>query len=602
MGGWLRLGGIIGRRGLRPVPIGIFLVVAFGWFMAARWMNGELVLASGVGKQDEGVEQSVTDRVLPPTPAVARRLLVADIRAFPEDLQLTMLSLQGIVNQKQPRIYFLLGEFDQQWAEWLKQRGDVDELEQLDLADTFDLIHQFRTELEGQVVVDPKLPATVNVATMLAGVKRLLITYPEYAERYAERYGLPVVEDLQGRFKTSAEAYEWAWSTLRPYLTDRALAMLHPAVLALRDYLIQQRVFVWWQSGSKDGLEAGNSYVDEMRLTVKVLRDSPVNIPVLGYPWRGDGVGPGEQAGVTLFSRFGKYLVPTDHASNLSVHSGTRGVPINLGISSQAPVGSGASLRPAISLQTGSESEAKAALATNMVYISYVLSDGDNLQAWLNFFRKYWDSPAHGEVCLGWTIGPLALDLMPDVLDYLQQTRRPSDSFLCAVSGIGYAYLEHYGEALPSPDEAITGFLELTARYMERLGLDMIWPMAGEGPVSERILALYSSHIPGLRAIFPDYGQRVAGYVQANTLLATNGRVVPVFHALGSGGVGMGAELDRLLRGAPRPAFVHGFIHNWSHTMEDLVELARAAGERYLFVRPEELAALFVLSAEEAGE
>ncbi|MBE3576205.1 MAG: hypothetical protein IMX00_00665 [Limnochordales bacterium] len=584
MGGRLRTLEVVGLIRWRPLPFGllfgVFLVTVLGWVMVAQCDDGKPALVGDTVNMSEGVEEVARERVLPPTPAIARRLLVADLRAFPEDLQLTMLLLQGIVNQKQPRIYFLLGEFDGQWAEWLKQRGDVDELQQLGLTETFDLIRQFRGELQGQVVVDPKLPATVNVATMLAGVKKLLITYPEYAERYADRYELPIVEDLRDRFKTSAEAYEWAWTTLRPYLTDRVLAMLHPTILALRDYLIQQRVFVWWQSGSKDGREPGNSPVDEMRVTVQVLRDSPVNIPVLGYPWRGDGVGPGEQAGVTLFSRFGKYLVPTDHASNLSVHSGAREVPIYLGSSERA---------------------GESVLREDAAYISYILSDGDNLQAWLNFFRKYWDSPAHGEVPIGWTIGPLALDLMPDVLDYLQRTRRPSDSFLCAVSGIGYAYLEHYGEALASREEAVEGFLKLTARYMERLGLDMIWPMAGEGPVPDWVLELYASHIPGLRAIYPDYGQRVAGYKQANMLLNAGERVVPVFRALGSGGVRMGAELDRLLHDAPRPAFVHGFIHNWSHTMEDLVELARSTGDRYVFVRPEELAALFRVFATRAG-
>ncbi|MBE3577597.1 MAG: hypothetical protein IMX00_07880 [Limnochordales bacterium] len=523
------------------------------------------------------------NRILPRSPSVARRLKVADITHFPSELRLTMISLQGIVNQAEPRIYLVQKEYDKQWLEWLVERGDVDELETVGLMDTFGMIRQFRDELNGQVVVDPELPATINVATMIAGLDKLLITSPDYADRYAEQYDLPIVEDLRGRFKTSAEAYEWAWNTLWPKLSHDVLAILHPTILPLRDYLIQHKIFVWWQSGTVDARDPGNSIVDEMRLTLKVLKTSPVNIPILGYPWAGDGIGLGEQPGVTLFSSYGKYLVPTDHAANLSVHSGTKEVPVNLGRLEPDPTSDDAP----------STTELKSPDDLTRVYVSYILSDGDNLQAWLHFFRKYWDSPLRGEVPVGWTIGPLALELMPDVLDYLQQTRTPADVFLCAVSGIGYAYLEHYGEALEAPEEARAGFLALTAKYMDSLGIDMIWPMAASGPVSEAMLTEYAQHLPDLVAIFPDYGQRVAGYDQAHLLVTANGRQIPVFHALGSGGTRMVDELTRIVQGSPRPAFVHAFVFNWSHTMEDLVAGAKALEADCKFVRPDELATLY---------
>ncbi len=258
----------------------------------------------------------------PPAPT----LIVVDLRAFPEELGLatTMTSLQGIVNQTQPRLFLVRNEFDEMWVEWLRERGDVENLERKDAVGSLDLIRQFRAELEGQVVVDPDLPATINVATMLAATDRLLITYPRVAASFAQRYNLPIVVDLRGRFNSSAEAYRWAWENLWPRLGHHALAMLHPSVSPLRDFLIQQKIFVWWQSGSLDGVEPGNSPMAEWPVTTRVLAESPPHIPVLGYPWRGDGVGPGETLGVEVFSRYAKFLVPTDLAGNLSVHASTR--------------------------------------------------------------------------------------------------------------------------------------------------------------------------------------------------------------------------------------------------------------------------------------
>ncbi|HEX6971604.1 MAG TPA: GxGYxYP domain-containing protein, partial [Limnochordia bacterium] len=506
-------------------------------------------------------------------PAPAETLIVLDLSAFPPDLARMFVSLQGIVNQGRPRLYLLTGGFDRMWAEWLVTRGDTHRLVVREPVQAFELIREFRSELQGQVVIDPALPATINVATMLSGLDRLLITHPRFAALYAERYHLPIVVDLRGRFRSSAEAYRWAWEELWPRLNHHALAILHPDISHLRDVLIQQKIFVWWQSGLVDGREPGNNMMPELEVTHAILRGAPVNIPVLGYPWHGDGVGLGEGPGVTLFSRYGKFLIPTDWAANLSVHSRARppAGPLN---PPPSPAGAAATL-----------DETKA-------YISLIVSDGDNLQAWLNYFPRYWQ--ARGTVPVGWTIGPAALDLMPDVIDYLRQHRTDGDYFLAAVSGIGYAYLDHYGEALADPDGALDGFFSLTASYMERLGLNMIWPMVSGGPVPRPLLVRYAEGIPFLSALFPDYGQKVPSYRAAHSLLQIGGRRVAVFHALGSGQARTGAELQRLLAAAPRPAFAHAFVLNWNHP--DTAELARAVaavGDDAVALRPDALVALY---------
>jgi len=524
----------------------------------------------------------------------ARRLIAADVSGFTADLLLTLTSLQGVVNQTEPRIFLLDGGYSRTWVEWLKERGDIDEIRYLSSVQAATLVGEFKDELNGQVVVDPKIPATLNLATMISGLDRLLITYPRYAETYAEWYDLPIVVDLRDRFTTNAEAYRWALEHLWPRLNHHALAMLHPEVSHPRDFLIQQKVWVWWLSGTVDGGSFANRF-EELKVAFEVLQGSPVNIPVLGYPWHGDGVGPGEHGGVDLFSRYGKFLIPSDYARNLSVHAHARPPAPRALASLTGPGEAPSEFEGAPRARLNSPN-----VDPERVYLTVVVSDGDNVQAWLNYFPRYFETPAGRTVPVAWTISPAALDLVPAVVDYVAARRLPGDAFLAAVSGIGYVYLDRYGADTPDQEKTRGGFLRLTSDYMKRLGLTMIWPMVPDGPVKRDVLSLYAEGIPHLRAIFPDYGQKVVRYADATYVLEAGGRRLPVFHAMG-GDTPLHASIQRALSGAPRPAFAHAFALNWNVSPADLAALAGSLGDEYAIVSPDALVELFWASQSPPG-
>jgi len=518
-------------------------------------------------------------------PPPARELIVSDISQLPANLRLTFVSLQGVVNQAEPRLFLLTMGYDAQWAEWLKDRGDIDSLRHVA---PVELIEMFRHELAGQVVVDPALDASINVATMLASLEKLLITHPDYADVYAERYGLPIVHDLRGVFATSGAAYRWAKENLWPRLNHHALAMLHPSIPHLRDFLIQQKVFVWWQGGKADGGGTMNRF-EELKVTHEVLREAPVNIPVLGYPWAGEGVGPGEHEGVSLFSQYGKFLLPSDLASNLSVHASAR--PPRPAALRNAPD------RPAP--LSGPAATEPAHVNPAKVYLSVLISDGDNIQALLNYFPRYFEGQEEIQGAprrtAAWSISPAAHDLIPAVVDYYAAKRLPGDYFLTAVSGIGYVYLDQYGKEVQDTKAALDGFLSLTRDYMVRLGLTAIWPMTPGGAMSEEALRLYADSIEFLTAILPDYGQKVRRYEEANRVLRIGDRVVPVFHAMG-GESPLAAGIKKALQDAPRPAFAHAFALNWNVQPEELAALSDTLGDKYVLVTPAELARLYLSS------
>ncbi|MGQ9737488.1 MAG: GxGYxYP domain-containing protein [Armatimonadota bacterium] len=504
----------------------------------------------------------------------ANTLLVLDIRGLSADWQLLLFSLQGIVNRQQPQIYYLFNSTDDHWLDWMLKRGFVKRTEKVETPDV--LLQRFRSSVKGVVVYDPTLPATRNVATMLAGVQDALVASP----RLARQLHLPIIEDLRGRWKKSVDAYRWALDTLWDKMNHHLVACSYPDHLALRDYLVQHKVFIFWVSGPIDGARPYSDPNAEMRLAEEILSRMPPNTAVLSYPWAGKDVGMGEGPGVTLFAEFGKYLVGTINCSNLSVHSGIRIDRFQQKPAPQAPP-----------------------LQESKVYVSFIISDGDNLPVLtISNFPQFWADPTRGTFPIGWTISPAARLLLPAVVDYYYQTSTPHDSWMTAVSGIGYTYPDHYGKRFRPEDRlrVYDDFLRQTQAGMVPMDLHMAWIMGISDP---DLIARYAQQVSSVQALFPDYGRRVTRYEDATYLTERN---VPVFHAVLAWPEGLSREerLANLVRQVKlmtppqRPAFLHLFVLNWFADLPLLKELLQRLGEEYVAVRPEHLAQLYLQAME----
>jgi hypothetical protein len=92
----------------------------------------------------------------------------------------TLATLQGIVNRKSPRLYFFFIEnagvnIDRYW--WGKYRKPGKWLHEADTvvySDIVQVINAFRRDFKGAVVYDPKVAATSNVASSVAGADDLI--------------------------------------------------------------------------------------------------------------------------------------------------------------------------------------------------------------------------------------------------------------------------------------------------------------------------------------------------------------------------------------------------------------------------------------------
>ncbi len=508
------------------------------------------------------------DDLFPRSNPPAATLQVLDMRQVGPEKRLLLLSLEGLVNRKQPRIYSIFDPTDIQWLHWMVKKKWIRGYR---ICSPAALLKQYAGSYHGAVVFDPNLPATINTATMLASVKNALVAGPQLAHQMH----LTVVADLRHRWHTSVQATLWAWQTLWPKLSHRVIACTAPDQLNLRDYLVEKKVFLFWLSGPLDGVQPGSNPQAELNLMEKLLGKMPANIPVISYPYDGKDVGIGEGPGVTLFAEYGKYLVGSTNCPNLSVHSGIRVAPFHQAHPAPPP------------------------LQYNKIYVAWIMSDGDNLPVLTNGnFPQFWQNPLRGTIPIGWSVSPSAALLIPDIVSYYYQTATPLDQFVGAVSGVGYTYPDYYGTRFRSSyrEEVWKGFLNQTRLGYQRMDLQDAWLM---NITRRKLFNDFVTAIPTLKALFPDYGAaRLTTYKNTTYPVRRN---VPVFHAVTSWqeNASPAQQVDSLVQQIrsitpnTTPAFLHLFALNWFTRLSILRQVMQKLGKEYVAVRPDQLTALY---------
>jgi len=159
------------------------------------------------------------DRALPIFPE-ASHLDAADLTALNGDEQGLLVSLQGIVNRQQPRLYFYWGT-DTTNLEWLNTLHVPSTIS----IDPWSLFAKYRHEVTGAIVFDPDVPDTINLATTLAGLRGAVIATADLAATH----NLQVIEDLRGRFADKFAVYNYALSTVWPKATKRIATAIGPS-------------------------------------------------------------------------------------------------------------------------------------------------------------------------------------------------------------------------------------------------------------------------------------------------------------------------------------------------------------------------------------
>jgi hypothetical protein len=474
--------------------------------------------------------------------AVANHVDAASIDGLPADQQLMFTSLQGIVNRTRPRIY-LAQPGDEGTFTWLTNGLGVG----YTLLDSpWQLLSQYRDQVQGTVVYDPAVPDTFNVATTLAGLRNALAVSPQLAAQLAAPpYQIPIIEDLRGRFTSRLDAYTWQYEHLWPEATHRMLVALDPQAHFgfLRDYAVANRAMVFWLDANVPG---------ERALFERILGDVAPYTPYLG--WFAQDVA-GEFSGTQLCSEHSVYVLAADWFSNMTVWSGTRA-------STTAPP---APPTPALE---------------NKIYVTFTMSEGDNLQYNQRRMRLIWGDPGRGSVPINWTTSPLLVDAAPAMLHYYESTATSNDLFMAGPSGAGYI------NPTPWPDATFPTFTRQTATYMKAAGLNTVYVLNRVDGVD---VPLSTSEAQGYINEVKPKGIMIhwANYTETTVLNGTTPQSV----IRGTGNV---AEVKTAIADASAkwkkksPLFLSIGILAFNMKPSDLAQIASSLGSDYRVVRADQ--------------
>jgi hypothetical protein len=483
--------------------------------------------------------------------------------------------MAGIVNRPQPQVYLLANDDD---ASWLRQVFGSVPQDSAPVAndDALEaLLIGHRSSLQGLIIHDPTLPDTVNVATTLAGQRNGMVVSPTQAQDLQGAFNLPVLADLRTyKWSTGVQAYDWARQNLLSNSSARLVAGLNPAnMTGLRSFAVATRTFVYWLDSRKylPDLFHGET-LSERSLMQQILSTFPAGATHLG--WFID-----ESSGVNLTSHAAIAVLATDLFTNLEVWTAKQ--PQSQVVAAQAHVPS--------------------AKPSNNVYVSFTISDGDNLQYSQHRMLRLWSDGSRGSVPIGWTISPVLLQAAPAMLAYYFSTARPQDEFIAGPSGAGYMFPSHW------PAEHLPAFLQRTGQLMQATNLTTLevldtdyWQSAGlpfladirktgmaftdEGCQQRFVQAL----IPyGLRGLFSGAGLSKVAWKKING--------IPLYQNLGlADSIASTLQLirDATAASSQRPLFLNVYMLAWKVTPSDLKQMVQQLGPSYQVVLPSTVLAL----------
>lgn len=414
--------------------------------------------------------------------------------------RLTVNGLQGLVNRSGSKLFLNYGNYDdpgtrrtnsvqmteENWFGKYREvlnRNDLDNFDyyrdEYDLAVTslVDLpatILKYRDVLKGLVVWDPDLVDSVNLALMFAGLHDLLICHPDQVAALQALTGLPVVEDLRGRFTDRVTLYRWAFSNLFNECKPGQVAHWEPAWgrSEFTDFIVQNKLFSYSLSCFKKGglrslgqkllllLVAGplglrnflfNTRLDgsvrrlalwllgsgapETRLEMKIEQAvRPEPYPTI-FGWHSDR--DDELAFMLMISANGLRLAPTFLAGNYSFHSQ---LPAKFAFKQHYLAPEDVELE-------------------DKVYLTFTLSDGDQFTLMNTAEVGNWRRPEHGRVPFNWEVQPLLVEIAPALLGYYYRNLTDADMLVAGPSGAGYV--------IPPLVPDLPAYLRESARYCD---------------------------------------------------------------------------------------------------------------------------------------
>ena len=303
---------------------------------------------------------------------------------------------------------------------WLQDLVDNHGVTRINTTDPWFLLDRFKPSLDGYILYQNG-DGSINSATSLAGQESAVVVETSIEPQVVAQ-GLTRVLDLRGVDET------WIHENLRwrmNYVT--AIEQKEAFDLQLRDYAVLSRAFTFYD---------GNS---DFRETV--LDGLDPDGAILGW---GDATS-GEDVFIRAASERGVFTIPADHTHNLSSLSG-------FPVEEQTQIAA-----------------TPVTLEPDVHYVSFVFTDGDNLQWALGLMQsdpRWFSSAIRGNFSMNWGLPPSLARAAPTVMQWYYEnaaTGPGQDFFVAGPSGGGYLYPSLY------PEEELDYHTQDLAEWM-RLG------------------------------------------------------------------------------------------------------------------------------------
>jgi len=396
--------------------------------------------------------------------------------------------LQGIINRDTPVLYLKshTSKLPEYWLSIFQQEGRWLEGRPVSkVSDIDELFKMAEKNVKGAVIWDPAVPATVNVATTIAGVESGIVMSPEFADKYLKKWNLPVLKDLRNMFDGSQtgsaknDAYRWAVENYisqgrcynhRLFISEDAYWARERGdigYVVVRDWAVQYGSFVFDLSPWGDevpGDDQGQPLGTDKETYELILKETYKQTA---------GKEMTEIAGFFVFSKYANMPdhpsahepVPTEWESVFLMspyncyQNTVASSCFNQSFHSQAPVG-----------KFEQNKKAKDEKLEKKTYICILMADYDSATPLYDFLYKFWDDPKRGEMPFIWGIDPNLVETYPDIIEYLYHTASPNDYFGADASAAGYM----------NPNRVLPEHIELFVKHNKRFydQLDMtISPM-----------------------------------------------------------------------------------------------------------------------------
>lgn len=363
---------------------------------------------------------------------------------------------------------------------------------------------------------------SVNVATSLCGLLQGVAVSETIVEQVKAMGVDTELMDVTQRDE------KWLYENYKEQLDKSLAADLKPEIYHhLRDYVVMTHAFAFYDYNAKN----------DWSWRTSILQDLDKGAYCLGY------YDMDEWGMVNNASRLGVSMLPTDLAANMAVLSSIYDTE-------------GLKQRPA----------AKEAVTEEGVhYVTFLVSDGDNIAFNLWGLQGYFDHDLHGQFPLGYTISPSLYDLAPAALRWYYDNSKEGDYFVAGPSGSSYVFPSKMSDA------DLDSYLARLNEYVDKSGLN-ICNILDQGIMDNpRVYNKYLAQ-PNIDAVFyTGYGEKGDGRIK----FSDNGKPVieqrSVLWEGIDGGSDRGEESTVIAQINGRPASPHSadgytfvFVHCWT--------------------------------------